>query len=479
MTYSRLIFEVSKEGRVGYSLPALDVPIEDIPTSIKRSKDAELPQVSEVDLIRHYTNLSQKNYAVDLGIYPLGSCTMKYNPKINEDMASLAGFAHIHPLQPEETVQGAMELLYKMERLLCEITGMSAYTLQPAAGAQGEAVGLMIIKAYHDSKKDFKRNRIIVPDTAHGTNPATASMVGYKVTEVKSDKEGNVDLEALSQALADDVAALMLTNPSTLGLFESNIKEIADMVHKAGALLYYDGANANAILGITRPGDMGFDVMHLNLHKTFSTPHGGGGPGSGPVGVVKELEDFLPKPVIKKEGDSYSFDYNRPKSIGKVKSFYGNFAVIVKAYSYILTMGAQGLRRVSEIAVINANYMMKSLLDHYELPYDRTCMHEFVLSKLKDNPNNINTKQIAKRLLDFRLHPPTTYFPLIVSEAMMIEPTETESLESLNTYIDALIRIAKEAIQAPELIKEAPHTTSVKLLDEVKAARKPIVKWTK
>lgn len=479
MTYDRLIFECSKEGRLAYSLPELDVPKEKLPDNLARLGDAELPEVSEVDIIRHFTNLSQKNYAIDLGIYPLGSCTMKYNPKINEDMASLPGFSDIHPLQPVETVQGAIKLLYDIEQMLCEITGMSAYTMQPAAGAQGETVGLMIIKAYHEDRGDFKRRRIIVPDSAHGTNPASAAMVGFEVTQVKSDADGNVDLLALSEALGDDVAGLMLTNPSTLGLFENNIKQIADMVHDAGGLLYYDGANANAILGITRPGDMGFDVIHLNLHKTFSTPHGGGGPGSGPVGVVEELGKFLPVPHIKKKADNYRFDYNRPHTIGKVKSFYGNFGVIVKAFSYILTMGANGLKRASQIAVLNANYIMRSLSDHYVLPYDRVCMHEFVLSRLKNNPNNITTKQIAKRLLDYHLHPPTTYFPLIVPDAMMIEPTETESIESMNAYIGALIDIAIEAVDAAELLKEAPHNTPVKLLDEVQAARKPILKWSK
>jgi len=477
VSYDRLIIECSKKGRRAYSLPRLDVPETALPDSLLRAEDAALPEVSEVDVVRHFTNLSQKNYAVDIGMYPLGSCTMKYNPKLNEDAASLPGFSDIHPLQPESTVQGALKLMHEMERMLCEITGMSAFSLQPAAGAQGEAVGLMIIKAYHLHKGDEKRNRIIVPDTAHGTNPASASMVGFKVTQVKSNEDGEIDLDDLKAALGEDVAGLMLTNPNTLGLFERNIELIAKLVHDCGGLLYYDGANANAIIGKARPGDMGFDVMHLNLHKTFSTPHGGGGPGSGPVGVVEKLKNFLPVPVVSKSNDKYYLDWDRPLSIGKVKAHYGNFGVVVRAYAYILSMGAEGLQKVSETAVLNANYMMHALKDLYELPYDRTCMHEFVLSRLKDNPENITTKQIAKRLLDYGLHPPTTYFPLIVREALMIEPTESESIESLDRYIDALISIAHEAVEAPELLKEAPHDTPVRLLDEMSAARTPVLKW--
>jgi glycine dehydrogenase subunit 2 len=477
--YNKLIFECSSAGRKAYSLPPADVPSSELPLSLIRSEHAELPEVSEVDVIRHYTNLSQKNYAVDLGIYPLGSCTMKYNPKINEEAARLPGFSEIHPCQPAETVQGALQLMAELEEMLCEITGMSAFTMQPSAGAQGETLGLMIIKAYHRQRGEEKRRKIIIPDSAHGTNPATAGMLGMEVVEVKSDSDGGVDLDDLRKVLSDEIAGLMLTNPSTLGLFETNIVEIADMVHEAGGLLYYDGANANAIMGITRPGDMGFDVLHLNLHKTFSTPHGGGGPGAGPVGVAPHLVDFLPVPVIIKKQGNYELDYDRPLSVGKVKSFYGNFGVLVRAYTYIKTMGAQGLKRVSEMAVLNANYMKEELKEFYELPFSQTCMHEFVLSHLKNNPYGITTKQIAKRLLDFGMHPPTIYFPLIVQEALMIEPTETESLESINEYISALITIAQEAITNPEIIKTAPHTTPVKLLDEVQAARNPIVKWQK
>lgn len=477
--YNKLIFECTKAGRKAYSLPKSDVPEYELPSSLLRAEDADLPEVSEVDVIRHFTNLSQKNYAVDLGMYPLGSCTMKYNPKINEEAARLSGFANIHPLQPEETVQGALELMAQLESMLCEITGMSAFCLQPAAGAQGEALGLMIIKAYHQHRGDEKRNRIIVPDSAHGTNPASASVIGMEVVEVKSNEEGGVDLDALREVLDDRVAGLMLTNPSTLGLFERNIAEIAELVHNAGGLLYYDGANANAIMGVARPGDMGFDVVHLNLHKTFSTPHGGGGPGSGPVGVSEALKDFLPVPVINRKQDKYILDYDRPLSVGKVKAFYGNFGVLVRAYTYILTMGAEGLKNVSKMAVLNANYMKERLKEYFELPYDQTCMHEFVLSGLKNNPHGITTKQIAKRLLDFGVHPPTVYFPLIVHEALMIEPTETESLESMEEYISALEQIAREAVDNPEVIKNAPHTTPVKLLDEVQAARNPILKWQK
>jgi glycine dehydrogenase subunit 2 len=477
--YDKLIFEISKPGRKAYTLPESDVPQFGLPAGLLRKDEPQLPEVSEVDVIRHFTNLSQKNYAVDLGMYPLGSCTMKYNPKINEEAARIPGFAGIHPLQPAETVQGALQLMADLEQMLCEITGMSAFTFQPAAGAQGEATGLMIIKAYHRHRGDEKRKRIIVPDSAHGTNPASASMIGFEIVEVKSNEDGGVDLDGLKAALNDEVAGLMLTNPSTLGLFEKNIAEIADLVHKAGGLLYYDGANANAIMGVARPGDMGFDVVHLNLHKTFSTPHGGGGPGSGPVGVVDSLKDFLPSPVVSRNEEGYYLDDNRPLSIGKVKSFYGNFGVMVRAYTYILTMGAEGLKKASQLAVLNANYMKEILREYYELPYDQTCMHEFVLSGLKNNPEHITTKQIAKRLLDYGVHPPTIYFPLIVHEAMMIEPTETESLESMDAYMDALMKIAKEAVESPELVKTAPHGTIVKLLDEVLAARNPIVKWHK
>lgn len=479
--YNSLIFELSKKGRKAYSLPPCDVPevsLDDmIPASFMRDNEPELPEVSEVDVVRHFTNLSNKNYGVDTGFYPLGSCTMKYNPKINEDMAALGGFSNIHPLQPEATVQGALELMYELDGMLSEISGMDRVSLQPAAGAHGELTGLMIIKAYHESKGDKNRKKIIVPDSAHGTNPASAAVAGFEIVEIESDKYGAVDLDRLKAVLNDEIAGLMLTNPSTLGLFEKDIKEIADLVHEAGGLLYYDGANANAIMGIARPGDMGFDVIHLNLHKTFSTPHGGGGPGSGPVGVKSELAKFLPVPVVEKKEDAYILDYDRPESIGKVKNFYGNFGVAVKAYAYILSMGGEGLKNVSRMAVLNANYMMNKLKKHYELPIDQVCKHEFVLSGLAENENHIATLDVAKRLLDYGYHPPTIYFPLIVSNAIMIEPTETESLETLDSFIGIMIKIAREAKDNPEILKTAPHDTPVRRIDEAKAARSLILKW--
>ncbi len=481
--YNKLIFEISREGRKAYSLPPCDIPETSldslIPGSLLRSEEVELPEVSEVDVVRHFTNLSDKNYGVDTGFYPLGSCTMKYNPKINEDVASLDGFSHIHPLQSEDTVQGALELMYELDTMLSEITGMKRVSLQPAAGAHGELTGLMIMKAYHESRGDKKRKKIIVPDSAHGTNPASAAVAGFEIVEIESDKNGAVDLETLKSVLNDEIAGLMLTNPSTLGLFEQNIKEIADLVHEAGGLLYYDGANTNAIMGIARPGDMGFDVIHLNLHKTFSTPHGGGGPGSGPVGVREDLVRFLPVPVVEKKSDKYIMDYDRPDSIGKVKGFYGNFGVAVKAYAYILSMGADGLKEVSEKAVLNANYMMSKLKKYYNLPIDQVCKHEFVLSGLLDSENGVATLDVAKRLLDYGYHPPTIYFPLIVSNAIMIEPTETESRETLDSFIDIMIKIAEEAKENPEILKTAPHDTRVRRIDEAKAARNLILKWNR
>jgi glycine dehydrogenase subunit 2 len=476
-----LIFEISKPGRVGYSLPELEVDelsLNDlIPSDYIRSEEAELPEVSELDIMRHYTALSKRNHGVDSGFYPLGSCTMKYNPKINENVARMAGLAHIHPLQEEETVQGAMELLFDLQEHLKEITGMDEVTLQPAAGAHGEWTGLMMIRAYHEANNDTKRTKVIVPDSAHGTNPASATVAGFETITVKSDENGLVDLEDLKRVVGEDTAALMLTNPNTLGLFEANILEMAKIVHDAGGKLYYDGANLNAVLSKARPGDMGFDVVHLNLHKTFTGPHGGGGPGSGPVGVKADLIPYLPKPVLVKTEAGYQFDYDRPKSIGRVKPFYGNFGINVRAYTYIRTMGPDGLKAVTEFAVLNANYMMRRLEPHYDLPFDQHCKHEFVLSGRRQKKLGVRTLDIAKRLLDFGYHPPTIYFPLNVEECIMIEPTETESKETLDSFVDAMIQIAREAEETPEIVQEAPHTTVIKRLDETTAARKPILKY--
>ncbi|MCB5933667.1 aminomethyl-transferring glycine dehydrogenase subunit GcvPB [Caldibacillus thermoamylovorans] len=478
-----LIFEISKPGRIGYSLPEIDVPETDIdrlmPENYIRTEEPELPEVSELDIIRHYTALSKRNHGVDSGFYPLGSCTMKYNPKINEDVARLPGFAHIHPLQDESSVQGALELMYDLMEHLKEITGMDEVTLQPAAGAHGEWTGLMLIRAYHEANGDFHKTKVIIPDSAHGTNPASATVAGFETITVKSNEFGLVDIDDLKRVVGSDTAALMLTNPNTLGLFEENIVEMAEIVHAVGGKLYYDGANLNAIMGKARPGDMGFDVVHLNLHKTFTGPHGGGGPGSGPVGVKKELIPFLPKPVLVKKNNEFFFDYDRPQSIGRVKPFYGNFGINVRAYTYIRTMGPDGLRQVTENAVINANYMMRALAPYYDLPYDRHCKHEFVISGRRQKKLGVRTLDIAKRLLDFGFHPPTIYFPLNVEESMMIEPTETESKETLDAFIETMIQIAKEAEENPEIVQEAPHTTVVGRLDETKAARKPILKYVR
>ncbi|MDP4085253.1 MAG: aminomethyl-transferring glycine dehydrogenase subunit GcvPB [Bacillota bacterium] len=478
-----LIFEISKSGRIGYSLPDMDVPELDvnslIPAGYLREEEAELPEVSELDIMRHYTALSRRNHGLDSGFYPLGSCTMKYNPKINENVARFNGFAHIHPLQDESSVQGALELLYDLQEQLIEITGMDEVTLQPAAGAHGEWTGLMLIRAYHEANGDLKRTKVIVPDSAHGTNPASATIAGFETITVKSDDRGLVDLEDLKRVVGDDTAALMLTNPNTLGLFEENILEVAEIVHAAGGKVYYDGANLNAVLSKARPGDMGFDVVHLNLHKTFTGPHGGGGPGSGPVGVKVDLIPFLPKPVIKKAGEEYVLDYDRPQSIGRVKPYYGNFGINVRAYTYIRSMGPDGLKAVTEYAVLNANYMMRRLAEFYDLPFDRHCKHEFVLSGRRQKKLGVRTLDIAKRLLDFGYHPPTIYFPLNVEECIMIEPTETESKETLDSFVDVMIQIAKEAEENPEIVQEAPHSTVVGRLDETTAARKPILRYQK
>lgn len=477
-----LIFEISKKGRFAYSLPECDVPdiTDEIDKKYLRSIDPELPEVSELDAVRHFTRISQRNHGVDSGFYPLGSCTMKYNPKVNELAARLDGFAKIHPYQKEKTVQGALKLMHELGSMLSEITGMDEFTLQPAAGAHGELAGLMIIKSYHQNRNDEKRTKIIVPDSAHGTNPASAAVAGFDVVEIKSNNKGLVDIEALRAAVGEDTAGFMLTNPNTLGLFDENILEISKIVHDAGGLMYYDGANANAILGISRPGDMGFDVVHLNLHKTFSTPHGGGGPGAGPVGVKKHLTEFLPVPVISKKENEYYMDYGRPLSIGKVKSAYGNFSVLVRAYTYILSMGPDGLKEVAENAVLNANYMAHKLKDKYFLPLNTECMHECVLSgEWQKEKNDVSTLDIAKRLLDFGFHPPTIYFPLIIHEAMMIEPTECETKETLDEFISVMRQIADEAENNPELVKTAPHTTVISRLDEATAARKPVLRYSR
>lgn len=480
MKNKSLIFEMSKPGRVALDLPSCDVPCREldtiIPAQFLRDKPAELPEVSQLDLMRHYTGLSNRNFGVDSGFYPLGSCTMKYNPKVNEDVSQYAGFAELHPLQETKTVQGALKLLYNMEQYLAEIAGMDAVTMQPVAGSHGELTGLKIIRAYHRARGEARMN-VIVPDSAHGTNPASVTVCGMKTVEIKSNDDGSINLDALRAAVDQDTAALMLTNPSTLGLFEQNIEEIAKIVHDAGGLLYYDGANTNAIMGIVRPGDMGFDVVHFNLHKTFSTPHGGGGPGAGPIGVKQDLIPFLPKPVVTFDGNQFDLDENRPLSIGKVHSFYGNFGIIVRAYAYIRAMGAEGLKQASEDAVLNANYCLSQLKEDYYVPFQRFCMHECVITSKKQKPFGVRTLDIAKRLLDYGYHPPTIYFPMIVEEAMMIEPTETESKETLDGFIQVMGEIAAEAKTDAAKILTAPQHTVVKRLDETAAARKPIVKW--
>lgn len=477
-----LIFTAGAPGRRGYVPPPPDVPVQPveqlIPTAFLRSAAPPLPELSEVEVVRHFVNLSRRNHGVDVGFYPLGSCTMKYNPKVNEQAAALPGFAQVHPYQPESTVQGALELMWRLERYLGEIAGLDAVSLQPSAGAQGELTGLMLIKAYHEAHGEgAQRTEIIIPDSAHGTNPASASMCGFRVVSVPSTARGGMDLAALRRAAGPATAGLMLTNPNTLGLFDENIAEIAQIVHDAGGLLYYDGANANAILGISRPGDMGFDVVHFNLHKTFSTPHGGGGPGAGPVAVSDKLARFLPVPVIVRQGDTLAFDYDRPDSIGRVRSFYGNFGVLVRAYTYIRTMGPEGLRQVSETAVLHANYLMSKLKQYYDLPYNRYCKHEFVLSGRRQKAQGVRTLDIAKRLLDYGIHAPTVYFPLIVEEAIMVEPTETEPIEVLDAFVAAMAKIAAEVNEDPQIVQTAPHNMPVSRLDETRAARQPDLRW--
>lgn len=471
-----LIFEKSRPGRGCSELPPCDVETVSLPEGDRREKKLHLPALSEVELSRHYSELAKKTHGVNDGFYPLGSCTMKYNPRINEEVASLPGFTEIHPLQDEDTVQGCMEVLHLAEKYLCEITGMDHMTFQPAAGAHGEFTGLLLIKAYHESRGDSKRKKILVPDSAHGTNPASASMAGYSVVTIPSNADGCVDIEKLKEAAGDDVAGLMLTNPNTVGLFDKNILEITDIVHKCGGLCYYDGANLNAVMGVVRPGDMGFDVVHLNLHKTFSTPHGGGGPGSGPVGCKEKLEKFLPSVLVAGEGP---YHFEKPsQSIGEMKSFYGNFLVVVKALAYILTLGKEGIREASQNAVLNANYMRCRLKDLYTMAYDETCMHEFVMS-LADlkKETGISAMDIAKGLLDHGIHPPTMYFPLIVDEALMVEPTETESKETLDEAVEVFRGLYNLAQTDADRLHEAPVTTPVTRLDEVNAARHPVLRF--
>jgi len=481
-SYDQLVFELSSPGRIGYSLPECDVPVADprgfLPASALRAEPPDLPELSEFDVVRHYSRLSRLNYGLDTHFYPLGSCTMKYNPRLNEDMARLPGFARLHPLAPESAAQGALALMHALGEALAEIAGMDAVSLQPAAGAQGELAGILMIRAYHLAQGE-QRTKVLVPNSAHGTNPASTAIAGYEVVEVKSTPNGEVDVDDLARHLDTDVAAFMVTVPNTLGMFEPRIVEITELCHAKGVQVYMDGANLNAILGITRPGDLGFDVCHFNLHKTFTTPHGGGGPGAGPVGVKAHLEPFLPVPVVTRQGERYALDWRRPKSIGKLQAFWGNVGMLVRAYTYIRTMGADGLRAVSENAVLNANYILKRLEAHYDAAAPGPCMHECVLSARRQKKLGVTAMDIAKRLLDLGFYAPSTYFPLIVEEALMIEPTETESKQTLDAFCDAMIRIAHEAEENPAVIHEAPVTTPVRRLDQTKAAREPKLRWTR
>jgi glycine dehydrogenase subunit 2 len=483
-----LIFEKGAPGRRAATMPEMDVPTEALdtllPANLLRQEPAPLPEVSEIEVVRHYTHLSQRNFGVDTGFYPLGSCTMKYNPKLNEDIASLPGFARIHPLQPDSTVQGAIQLIYELEQYLAEISGMTRVTLQPSAGAHGELTGLMLIKAYHQNQGEGHRNLVIIPDNAHGTNPASSTLADYRVVEVKTNtKTGGIDmdhLQAILESNASNIAAIMMTNPNTLGLFDGNILEIAQRVHEVGGQLYYDGANANAVLGITRPGDMGFDVVHFNLHKTCSTPHGGGGPGAGPIGVKEHLVAFLPGPLPAKNEQEYYWEDAGPRSIGKVRANMGNFGVLVRAYTYIRSNGPDGLRHVAESAILNANYLKYELASDYEIAYPITCQHEFVATAQRQkDESGVTALDVAKRLLDFGMYAPTVYFPLIVHEAMMIEPTETETRETLDSFVTVMRQIAEESRTTPEIVKTAPHTTVVGRLDQALAARKPNLRWTR
>jgi glycine dehydrogenase subunit 2 len=472
----KLIYEKSQAGRRGASLPRYDLPAADVPQELRRSEPPRLPELPEFELVRHFTALSTRNFGIDTGFYPLGSCTMKYNPRVNERVVALPGFRDLHPLQEEDASQGALELMWRLGDALKEITGLDAVSLQPAAGSQGELTGLMLMRAYFADRGE-ERDTVITADTAHGTNPASVTMAGYKLQKVETDARGNLDLDDLRSKVNERTAGLMLTNPSTLGLFDENIEEVAAIFHEAGALLYYDGANLNAVCGISRPGDMGFDIVHINLHKTFSQPHGGGGPGGGPIAVRESLEPFLPVPAVVRREDAYGLDYDRPKSIGKVRAFTGPFGVFVRSYAYIRSYGP-ALREMSEAAVLNANYLLARLKEAYDLPFDRLCMHEFVLSarRLKRD-HGVTALDVAKRLIDYGFHPPTIYFPLIVPEALMIEPTETETKETLDDFAAAMLAIAAEAAESPELLKDAPTNAPVRRLDEVKAARNPVVRY--
>lgn len=478
--YDKLIYELSREGRKGYQLSGDNYNvngIDEISDVLLRHEPLDLPEVSELDVVRHYTNLSTKNFGVDTGFYPLGSCTMKYNPKINEEIAALPSFTNIHPLQDEDSIQGALEVYYELQKALSNIAGLAEFTLNPYAGAHGELTGLMIMRAYHESRGDTKRTKVIVPNSAHGTNPASAMVAGLEVVEVKSKSNGSIDVDDLKPLLDDTIAGIMMTNPNTLGMFETEIVEIAKLVHDAGGLLYYDGANLNPLLGKVRPGDMGFDIMHINLHKTFSTPHGGGGPGSGPVGVAQHLVDLLPNPRVRKdESGKYHIDFGK-ESLGSVSTFLGNFGVMLKAYVYILSLGKENIKNVGPMATLNANYIKESLKDDYLLPIEGICKHEFVFDGLKDKSTGVTTLNVAKRLLDYGFHAPTIYFPLLFHESMMIEPTETESLETLDEFIEVMHRVAKEARETPEKVIEAPLSTIVRKLDETTAAKNPILNY--
>ncbi|HZO32031.1 MAG TPA: aminomethyl-transferring glycine dehydrogenase subunit GcvPB [Chloroflexota bacterium] len=476
-----LLSELSRPGRVGHlltSTESTDDATLDLPAGLLRD-ELRLPELGELDVVRHFTHLSSMNFSIDNAFYPLGSCTMKYNPKVNEDVARLPGFAQLHPYQPEETVQGALELMLELQRLLCEISGFEAITMQPAAGAQAELCGMLLIRAYHRARGDAKRVKVLIPDSAHGTNPATAAMCGYTTVSIPTDCHGNVDLKRIREEADDTTVGLMLTNPNTLGLFEQEIREVTEAIHAAGGLVYGDGANLNAILGAVKPADLGFDVLHINTHKTFSTPHGGGGPGCGPVVARDFLEPYLPKPVVARHADGEVFlDWDRPESIGKLKSFWGHFGVMVRALTYITLQGDQGLRDISEAAVLNANYLRKRLDDLFDVPFNRVCMHEFVASGRRQKQNGVRTLDIAKRLIDFGIHPPTVYFPLIVEEALMVEPTEAETKDTLDRFVQVMRQIAQEAVDSPTIIHEAPHDQPVGRLDETTAARKPVLRWS-